>query len=138
MGKCDSCDAPRVVDAAHRTCTQCSAGKGPMTNRSGCEDCTGTTYSRDGISCVACDSPNVVNDRHSSCSACKAGEGPNSERNQCVACTGTTFSTLVSMRRSLYLCGSGQSYYIARVTCQRDTEQWRLCREYATAAMHRE
>jgi hypothetical protein len=84
-----------------------------MTNRSGCEDCTGTTYSMQGIECIACDSPNVVNELRSSCRLCPAGQGPNAERSRCDRCQGTTYSTMGSCEN----CASPRVVNAQRTSC---------------------
>jgi hypothetical protein len=45
-GECLPCNEPQVINAGeHTTCTKCPAGKGPVPARTGCQDCTGNTYS---------------------------------------------------------------------------------------------
>lgn len=71
-----------LLAAPARAQISCPAGEGPLADNTGCEPCTGTTYSTTGV-CVECAPPNVVDFDHTSCYPCAPDQVPNADRTAC-------------------------------------------------------
>ena len=75
-GDCTFCNGTgSVANRGQSACEQCSAGKQPNANHSGCDSCSFNTYSTFGYVCNHCELPSAVNVERTNCARCAPGEG---------------------------------------------------------------
>ena len=69
--ECVACNEGNKVSNARQTvCESCSLGKGPSSDRSACDDCTGNKVSSFGTACTPCASNSIVSGNHTRCAEC--------------------------------------------------------------------
>ena len=126
--QCEACEGAGEYSDSDTAgqCQQCGAGTVPNAERTGCDACTGNTYSTNGT-CVPCGAGTVPNAGRTGCDACTGntystngtcvpcgtGTVPNAGRTGCDACTGNTYST----NGTCVPCGAGTVPNAGRTGC---------------------